>query len=201
MYEGSDGYEDAVTLGRDQIAQANDLLDNPTLDLVPILVPFHGPLEADIVDRPMIEITVKCPIEFNFGGDQAHSNAMNSLAGCNCSHPCPYCEASKHDMCSLDFDHNATIRTREQIIMLAHAKLGFCPGCLRKIVPKGTVEDQDLQVELAEDGDDEPIVPAELKLLATTKRPVTHTTVHFGVVLGRTPPYHIDPSRWCASFT
>jgi hypothetical protein len=196
MYEGSDGYEDVQTLGSDQVDQANDLIDNPVLDLGPILVPFHGPLEADITDRPMIEIKAKCLIEFNFGGDQAHSNSMNCLAGCNCSNPCPYCEASKHDMCSLDFDQTSTIRKRDRIILLAHAKLGMCPGCRREIVPKGTVKDQDLQVELAEEGDDEPVVPADMKLAATKGRPVTHTTVHLGVVLGRTPPYHLDPSRW-----
>jgi hypothetical protein len=196
LFEGSDGYEDILLRGHDEIVQANDLLDNPMLDLGPILVPAFGSLTEHDSDPPQAEVTVTCRIDFNFGGDQAHSGAMNCIARCNCACPCPFCEVSKHDMCSLKWETRETTRTRERIMLLAHSKLGPCPGCLRMIVPKGRVVDSMKQVELAADGDDDTDVPPQMKALATKTRPVTHETVHFGVVLGRIPPYHMDPDRW-----
>ena len=196
IMEGGDGFEDIITTGRDQVEQANDLIDRPNLELGPIMIPCHGPVREDATDPPQVEMSVSCPIDLNFGGDQAHSNAMNCLLGCNCSNPCTYCECSKHDLCSLEFTETFTPRTRERIILLAHAKLGSCPGCLRTIVPKGEVRNAEKQVELAVEGDDDPEVPYDMKTNQTSMRPVTHSTVHFGVQLGRSPPYHLEPNRW-----
>jgi hypothetical protein len=189
VMEASDGWEDMTTYGRSEVEQVNNLIADPNLKLEPILV-------QDPTGPGQVEISVSCPIEFNFGGDQAHSNAMNCLGGCNCACPCPYCECSKHDLCSLDFEKEYEPRTRGRIMLLAHAELGKCPGCLRKIVPKGEVVNAEEEVELAVDGDEDPEVPYRMKAKQTTTRPVTHATLHFGVVLGRSPPYHLDPDQW-----
>jgi hypothetical protein len=75
--------------------------------------------------------------------------------------------------------------------------LGTCPGCKMDIVPKGKVTDPKRQVELAVEGDEQPAVPPQFKRKAGQGREkVTHLSIHFGVILGRIPPYLIEPSDW-----
>jgi hypothetical protein len=196
LYEGGDGYEDIILLGRHEVEQANELLGNLNLDLGPLMLPVHGPLR-DGEAREVVPTDVTCLMEFSLGGDQSHANAMNGLAGCNCSHPCIYCECSKHDMCDLNFGESSCVtRTRERIMLLAHTALGTCPGCEKQIVQKGDVVDPNQQCELAIEGDAQPDVPAKFKVLARPRFPVTWTSLHKGVVYGRTPPYNTDPDNW-----
>jgi hypothetical protein len=198
LYEGGDGYEDIILLGRDEIDQANDLLANPYLDLGPITIAVQGPNQSGGANpaRVVLHESVTCCLEFSLGGDQSHANGMHCLSGCNCTHPCIYCECSRHDMCDLDFDNKCPTRTRHGIMLLAHTALGTCPGCEKQIVRKGQVQNSDLQCELANEGDKAPEVPHKFKSLAKSREPVTWASLHKGVMYGRTPPYKTDPSNW-----
>ena len=193
LYEGGDGYEDINELGRHEVEQANELLRNQTLEIL-LGVPLHGPLPKGSTERPCVELIVRCPLNFRFGGDQSHMNSMNCLGGCNCICPCTYCECSKHEMTNLEFDKKHTVRTRQRIILLAHAELGKCPGCDKEIVPKGEVKDRAKQVAIAVEGDVVPVVSQLKRKKGQAK--VTHSSLHFGVVLGRIPPYLLEPSHW-----
>ena len=198
LYEGGDGYEDIILFGRDEIDQANDLLANPYLDLGPINANAEGPMQSDGAKpaRVVMHESVTCRLEFSLGGDQSHANGMHCLGGCNCTNPCIYCECSRENMCDLDFDKKCPTRTRHGIMLLAHTALGPCPGCEKLIVPKGQVINSDLQCELAEYGDNKPEVPNKFKALGKSRQPVTWSSLHKGVMYGRTPPYKTDPTNW-----
>jgi hypothetical protein len=199
LYEGGDGYEDITLLGRHEIEQANDLLANLYLDLGPITAAAEGPMQSDgtIPARVVLHESVTCRMEFSLGGDQSHANGMHCLAGCNCTNPCIYCECPRENMCDLDFDNNTCVsRTRHRIMLLAHTALGTCPGCSKQIVPKGEVTDSAAQCELANDGDNQPEVPPEFKVLGRPRQPVTWASLHKGVKYGRTPPYKTEPTNW-----
>ena len=195
LYEGGDGYEDLTTLGRWEVAQANDLLAQPILDLGPLLIHLEGPLLPGAT-RDSVMMNVRCMMNFNIGGDQSHSNSSNCLSGCNCSNPCVYCEATKDEMCSLDWEKTWGVRTRRRIMLLAHTVVGVCPGCKMEIVAEEQlVVNPNLQCVIAAEGDDEPGLPH--KFVDLNKRPsVTWTSLHLGVVYGRTPPYEVDPDNW-----
>jgi uncharacterized membrane protein YgcG len=127
------------------------------------------------------------------GADQAGLKSVLGLTGCNDSHPCGLCEVPKGNVCSTDLQYLQSVQRREleRSALLAHLRLGVCPGCKMQIVK--VVTNSKTQMKLAEEGDDEP------NLTAAQKRDFNTTswkTAHLGQRYARSVLIKIPITRW-----
>ena len=146
----------------------NDILDDPDIEL-PAVPGHEGPVSCTV--RPFL------------GGDQKFFTGAFSVSGCNGPYPCGFCECPKLELCRTDKTH--TKRTRERIELLAHARLGKCPGCLLDIVAQVVHS------------------TTQTKLLTSTshvpKKKVgkkTHLEAHFGICAGQRCVFNADPENF-----
>jgi hypothetical protein len=206
LHEGKDSLEDLQSLGYSGLEYENDLIRNPLVDLglryyieEGKAVVFKKEEEQELFPDGKQTYEVQCRVNFKAGGDQAHINSMQCLAGCNCTHPCPYCEVSRDDMCVTELAaiKKNTERTLERIMLLSHSIEGKCPGCLYDIVARKTGKNPKKQMLVANYGDPEPEVPLEIKeKYHGTGKTLSWTQLHKGVRYGSSPPYLWAPKDW-----
>jgi hypothetical protein len=115
---------------------------------------------------------------------------QNCISGCNGPCPCPWCLCPKDKLSQVgrktDF-----LRTKEIIELLAHTRLGHCPGCEMQIVAAADLTDKESQVPLCERNCAHPRLPAHMNQAGNT-----HLNTHFGVVPGQKVNYDLEPGDW-----
>ncbi len=110
--EGGDDRETAADLGAVGVAQINEVIANPVINLC-------------IVSGTDVPQNISCDVDVNFGGDQAMQVSFLCVSGLGC----PFCEVTSGDMCCTDLNKRFEPRTQEQTELLAHTRCGKCPGC------------------------------------------------------------------------
>ena len=134
-------------------------------------------------------------VDFCAGGDKANIGAMHCISGCNGPCPCHLCERPREGMCETNPELLKADQKRdmERIELLAHTRLGVCPGCKMKIVEK--VADPRTEMALAK-ADDEPPAKATWKRNLLKGQTDSWLKIHKGVVYGRHILLQLEPWRW-----
>jgi hypothetical protein len=113
--EADDSSEAFATTAKPMADMTNEVIDDPNLDVT-------------LADGT----TAACKLRCFIGGDQKFIGGANSVSACSGPFPCAYCECPKDHLS--DTAKTFPLRTRENIMLLAHAALGKCPGCSLEIV-------------------------------------------------------------------
>jgi hypothetical protein len=160
-FEAGDGYDQYLKHGLESIRQIAAFIADPVVH--------------DVDLGGVSKVSVRCRVIG--GGDQPNQHAFLGVGGCNNNYPCCYCYAHKFHMCNISPRYKASLkaRTLEEIAVLAHCSVGYCPGCERVL---GVEDLVDLQ-----------------NRTGVLKKPKGHTN-HFGVVYGHNPFWWIPIEDW-----
>ena len=166
LVEADDGATSFASVAKPLADVTNDILDDPELD--GLSFPGH-------------EGALSCSLRPFLGGDQKFFTGAFCVSSCNGPYPCGFCECPKAELHRTDKTYPK--RTRKRIDLLAHARLGKCPGCTLDIVERVTNK------------------KTQTKLLTSTSHVPTkkvggksHLQAHLGICAGQQCTFNCEPA-------
>ena len=181
IFEGDDKWEAIRKFAKRSLEQLNHAIAEPRMEF-PDLMTAEG-------------VVPWASVDFCAGGDKANVAAMHCVSGCNGPCPCSICERPREGMCETDPAVLKLDQTRsiERIELLAHTRIGTCPGCKMEI--RAVVTDPRTEMALAAPDDE---APAKTKWKHTLLKGNTESwlKIHKGIVYGRSILLQLEPHRW-----
>ena len=127
--EGGDKHANMVASFSGHLAQMNDLIRDPNLDISNWEVPTEdGVGTLKLRDRLGVDRVTTC-VEVVAGADSMGCCAFLGLTGPSAKHGCNYCERESARFCFTDGLEDDVPRTLTKLKMTSHLHIGTCPDC------------------------------------------------------------------------